>query len=119
MNEPLLDIEVIERVKTASIKRGPEFWKSLVNNFLTHSSTLISEIKQAYQLGHIDQMLKVLHKLKGTTASFGASALAQCCQEIENHCAKSNNTEIKLLVSQLENCIKQKMLCRLSWNSIH
>ncbi len=102
--ESLLDIQVIEKLQAVTAKRGPDFWVSLVEQFLTHSATLIGEIKQLHQQGNIGQVNKIAHKLKGTAASFGALALAQVCKETETYSANYDETKIDLFVKQLDDC---------------
>ena len=100
--EPLLDFQAIEKLQIVTAKRGPDFWISLIENFLTHTATLIDELKQFHKQGNQEQVNKIAHKLKGTVASFGALALAQVCKEIENH--KQDKTKIDILIKQLDEC---------------
>jgi len=103
--ESLLDFQLIEKLKTATAKRGSDFWISLVDHFFTQAEALISEISQSNQQGDMEQVNKIAHKLKGSAASFGAFILAQLCSEIENHSANHyNEAKIDLLVNQLEHC---------------
>jgi HPt (histidine-containing phosphotransfer) domain-containing protein len=74
----------------------------MFNDFLSNSQTLINEIKQSHSQGDKDEVKKLIHNLKGITASFGASSLAVLCEKIENHCVNYDVMEIDSLIKQLE-----------------
>jgi HPt (histidine-containing phosphotransfer) domain-containing protein len=101
---PMLDIKIIEKLKKASAKRRPDFLESLINQFLSHSQSLVNEIKNAHQEDDLLQMSKAAHKLKGSAGCFGASKLSLLSEKIENHCANHNKAQIDLLINQLEQC---------------
>ena len=96
----ILNFNIIEKIKTATAKRGPEFLSSLVDNFLVHSFKLINEINLSLDQDDFSQISKYTHQLKGTSASFGAEELAQLCIKIET----TDYTEIEPLVKQLIDC---------------
>ncbi|HHB92433.1 MAG TPA: Hpt domain-containing protein [Thioploca sp.] len=96
----ILDLNIIEKIKIATAKRSPEFLSSLVDNFLVHSAELITEINLALEQSNIPKIIKNIHKLKGTSASFGAEELAQLCSKIET----TDHAEIKPLIEQLTDC---------------
>ena len=102
--ESCLDMQTIKKLETITAKRGPIFWESLVKHFLAHSSKLTSEITQFHHLEDMEQVNKAAHKLKGTAASFGASALAKLSEEIENHTANNDKTELDMSIQQLDEC---------------
>ena len=77
----MLNIKIIEKLKKASAKRSPDFLDSL--KFLSHSQSLMNEIKYSHQQG--DLLQAAAHKLKGSAGCFGASQFALLCEKIENH----------------------------------
>jgi len=102
----MLNIKIIEKLKKASAKRSPDFLDSLISQFLSHSQSLMNEIKYSHQQGDLLQVSKAAHKLKGSAGCFGASQFALLCEKIENHCANHNEAQIDLLINQLEQCYR-------------
>jgi HPt (histidine-containing phosphotransfer) domain-containing protein len=64
----------------------------------------MNDIKYSHQQG--DLLQAAAHKLKGSAGCFGASKLSLLCEKIENHCANHNETQIDLLINQLEQCYR-------------
>jgi HPt (histidine-containing phosphotransfer) domain-containing protein len=100
----MLDIKIIEKLKKAGAKRSPDFLEALINQFFTHSQSLINDIKSFHQQADLVQMSKAAHKLKGSAGCFGASQLFLLCQKIETHCANHNQRQIDSLIQQLDTC---------------
>ncbi|MDM8569376.1 Hpt domain-containing protein [Thiotrichales bacterium HSG1] len=96
----LLNLRVIENIKLASSKRGPEFLELLVSNFLEHSYELIDKINLSFKNKEPKKFNNYIHQLKGTAASFGAEQLAQLCIEIE----ATEDSKVEPLVKKLFDC---------------
>ncbi|MCK5876600.1 MAG: Hpt domain-containing protein [Candidatus Marithrix sp.] len=99
----LLNFKVIKKLKEATIKRGPDFLNSLVDNFLIRSTEIIAEITQSFRQNDFTKMYKHVHQLKGTAASFGAEQLSLLCLELET----ADHNKLEILIEQLTICLDE------------
>ncbi len=55
----------------------------MIEEYLVHTVGRLAELQAALALGNVEVSRHLAHTIKGSSASFGASALARMCGEIE------------------------------------
>jgi HPt (histidine-containing phosphotransfer) domain-containing protein len=68
----------------------PAFLAEMIDTFLDDGSKLMAEIETARATGDAVALRRAAHTLKSNCRNFGASALADLCQEIEERAATRN-----------------------------
>jgi HPt (histidine-containing phosphotransfer) domain-containing protein len=84
MAEPraALDADAIDRLREAA--DGDEaFLHELVEEYLTEAPDQLATIERAVGSGATEEALRAAHTLKSTSATFGATALADLAREME------------------------------------
>ena len=79
-----LDRAVLKNLSTLS--DDIEFMHDLIHGFLFDTERLIEKIGQAVEADDIEQILDLVHALKGSARSIGATALADQAHHIHNLC---------------------------------
>ena len=69
--------------------------------YLDKAREQVVAIEKAAKSGDTDEILRVAHQLKGSSANLGASALAELCGQIEN-VATNGTYGMDSLVADLE-----------------
>lgn len=84
------------------------FQQTLINEFLLHTPSIITEIKKLSKANDWNKMKAVAHKLKGSISYVGTPFLIQSVVEIETFCQQEAHFNlIPDKVDQLEsNCQK-------------
>jgi len=85
----------------------PEFVRSIVEMFVANTPASLATIKKAYEMGEMEIVRQQAHKLKPHFSFFGATALQQTFQVIED-LAKEGNSDGNL--SELINYAEQKII---------
>jgi signal transduction histidine kinase/CheY-like chemotaxis protein/HPt (histidine-containing phosphotransfer) domain-containing protein len=78
----------------------PEF-KELVNKFLEDLPDKVNDINEAYQSQDWTNMKSLVHKLKGTGASFGYPVITELATQIHKDLQESNFSALKRTVDEL------------------
>tara|TARA_B100001109_G_C18863139_1_gene475190 strand:- start:560 stop:886 length:327 start_codon:yes stop_codon:yes gene_type:complete len=60
-----------------------EVYTKLLPEFLKEVDEGVLQIRQLFDMGKIDELKKVSHKIKGASASYGAKELEMICSFIE------------------------------------
>ncbi|MDQ4096371.1 MAG: response regulator, partial [Actinomycetota bacterium] len=76
---PVLDGAVVDRLLDVVGEDGP----ALVDEFLTDATALAAAMKQALDDGTPAELHRAAHTLKSTALTFGATALAEVCGQLE------------------------------------
>ena len=74
-----------------------ELYKKLLPEFLKEVEAGVLQIRQLFDMGKIDELKKVSHKIKGASASYGAKELERVSSFIE----KSNEQIDHKLINSL------------------
>jgi CheY-like chemotaxis protein/class 3 adenylate cyclase len=61
----------------------PAFFNELICSFLDSSTVLVADLQTAIAEQNAEQLIQAAHTLKSSTASLGATALAELCQQLE------------------------------------
>jgi two-component system sensor histidine kinase/response regulator len=62
---------------------GPDLMSLLIDIFLEDSAKVVSDLRNAVKIGELHKVQQLSHRLKGSCASFGASALMTICEDLE------------------------------------
>lgn len=90
---------------------------ALIDCYLTESPQLVQKILDASQNGDADALRQAAHSLKSSSASLGATRLAQLCIELENCGREGNLTDVATQATRLqaEFDLVRDALQALSW----
>jgi len=86
-----IDHSVLERM----FGDKPEKHKSLMNKFLKQATTIADDLGQAYSKKDVEQIAFLGHKLKSSSRTVGANALADICYQLELNGKAKNWREIE------------------------
>lgn len=80
-----------------------EFLAEMIDTFLADGQTLLAEMKTAAAAaGDAAALRRAAHTLKSNSRTFGATALGDLCQEIEERAAAGNVDDAGELVGRVE-----------------
>jgi len=80
---PCLDEEILENLKTLGGEEDPEFFLSVVDQFLLDLPRHLQGIQQAVEGKDAEAMVKAAHTCKGSARSIGAISLAEISFALE------------------------------------
>jgi CheY-like chemotaxis protein len=95
----LLDLKRVEEIK---ILAGTRFLPKIIQPFLSQSTELVDNITLLTQQGDAEALGKVVHQLKGSSASLGATYLANLCKQIELKSRQRDWSDIQTLCTELK-----------------
>lgn len=81
-NQPL-DPQSLASIWALQTRSGPDLMTLLIGIFLEDSARVVSALRNAVITGDMHGVQQLSHRLKGSCASFGASALMSICEELE------------------------------------
>jgi HPt (histidine-containing phosphotransfer) domain-containing protein len=81
-DDGVLDMRVLDEL-SASVGNDKEFVAELVDDFLADAPAQVEALRAAASSGDPDVARRAAHTLKGTSRTFGATALAALCQNAE------------------------------------
>ena len=61
----------------------PDIADELIPIFLQETPPRIRRLRQALDSGNVQELLRLVHGLKGSAATFGATEIAELCQQVE------------------------------------
>ncbi len=79
--ELVLDLQMLRGIE--SVSKDPMFVDELIAEFMTESRRLLSALAQAIELEADHSIKEVLHALRGSALSIGATSLKMICKRIE------------------------------------
>jgi HPt (histidine-containing phosphotransfer) domain-containing protein len=79
----------------------PEFLAEMIDTFLDDGPKLVAEMQTTAVTGDAATLRRAAHTLKSNSRTFGASALADFCQEIEERAATGKLDELAPLVARV------------------
>jgi HPt (histidine-containing phosphotransfer) domain-containing protein len=78
-----------------------DFFAEMIDIFLVDAEDLLSAMVGALANGDASALRRAVHTLKSNSRTFGASALADLCQDIEGHAAAGTLDGLAPLVEQV------------------
>jgi two-component system sensor histidine kinase/response regulator len=92
----------------------PERFQQLVNLFLQQIPQQLDELHEALAARDANTLVQASHKLKGSSATLGASRMAALCSDMQHHAEQHNVDAIVPLMEELEHdaVIVQSRLAR-------
>jgi PAS domain S-box-containing protein len=98
--QPLLNMEVVKRLKEMTAGSDPTFFKQVINMFMDQSDEIVNEITVQFAAGNESEIASLAHKLKGSALNIGANNLAEICRQIEIR-GKNGDSGLPALVKSL------------------
>lgn len=70
----------------------PDFMEEIVQMYVSDAEEMLSELVKIFEAAEPDynKARAVLHKLKGSSSTFGADGVQQKCEELREHCIKED-----------------------------
>jgi len=81
--QPCLDASSLENLKSLGGEDDPEFFRSVVDQFLSDLPRYELGIQQAVEAQHADNLVKAAHTCKGSARSIGAISLSDISYALE------------------------------------
>lgn len=82
--QDLVEQSTIDRLSALGARSDdPGFVKSMVHLYLEHTPGLVVSLKRAFEAGDLTEAARLAHRIKGSSASIGAKALAEHCTVVE------------------------------------
>jgi CheY-like chemotaxis protein len=79
----VLDSWTLERLRVGLGKQADKMLPALIERFYQDVERLLKQSRQALEQGHADDLRRVSHSLKSTSATFGANALSAEARNVE------------------------------------
>ena len=92
----------IKRLKTTLGKRAGEMLPALIENFFKDAVKLQEQARQAVEQHQPDDLRRAAHTLKSNARNFGATTLANSCQELEQQAKNGVFENAEELLTQIE-----------------
>jgi CheY-like chemotaxis protein len=83
-NSEIIDRSILEDIQAALGGDDSDALDDVVTSFLTETPELLTRLEQAVAAGQADDMSRLAHRIKGSSASLGALILPLRCQELEH-----------------------------------
>jgi two-component system, sensor histidine kinase and response regulator len=81
--EPVLDHEVLDRIRALQRPGGPSVLARLITVYLQDAMTMIDGLGKALQQGDSAGLAEIAHGLKSSSANLGAGRLSAACKDLE------------------------------------
>lgn len=99
---PVIDRETINMLREMdAVTEDGDLILELVDEFLTHSTMLVTEIKMYAQQNVAEKLATTAHSLKGACLNIGALVLFQVCDRIEEMARNQDLVETKAQLATL------------------
>jgi CheY-like chemotaxis protein/HPt (histidine-containing phosphotransfer) domain-containing protein len=99
-----VDRSVLESITAFQGRSGNLVLKDIVARFRNTARNQLDLLRQSHEAGKIDDILRIAHTLKSSSASLGAHHVSQCCQDIE--AAKGDLSLLSHVMPILERALK-------------
>ncbi len=96
-----LDPQALKNLKAMLGKKAAVMLPKLIDDFFRDAVRMQEEARQAMEQGKTEDLRRAVHTLKSNAKNFGATVLAQLCQESEN-IAKTGSCDVSDLLHQIE-----------------
>lgn len=81
LGEPVLDLKILSELETVS--KDPAFLNDLIEEYMAESRRLLGVLADAVALEADHEIKEVLHALRGSALSIGATAMKMTCKRLE------------------------------------
>jgi HPt (histidine-containing phosphotransfer) domain-containing protein len=98
----LLNESVLRDLAALSEPGAPSMLKALIDDWLREAPAVVVAMKQHVREGDSGELARRAHKLGGTSASLGASGVAEVCYRIEEQVRGGELGVLPQLVDELE-----------------
>jgi CheY-like chemotaxis protein/HPt (histidine-containing phosphotransfer) domain-containing protein len=102
MDTTLIDQGVVTELAGLDEPGSPSMLRGLIYQYLSETPATLGAIKNHLQQADIAQLARRAHKLAGTSASLGASGVADVCYRMEQHIASGDLQSMHALIDELE-----------------
>jgi HPt (histidine-containing phosphotransfer) domain-containing protein len=99
-NPAVLDSAALDELQEM-VGGDAAFLAELIDTFLDDGPTLLTAMQTAVAAGDAVSLRRAAHTLKSNSRTFGASALANLCQSIEEQATSEGLVGVDLLVAQV------------------
>ncbi len=101
-SQPILDPAALTRLQMMVGENNSELFLEMVDLFLTENALSLSKLTQAVQEQDATSVLKLAHRLRGSSLQFGAGLMVHLCQAIEQKGRETNLDGLEELLNQLK-----------------
>jgi PAS domain S-box-containing protein len=98
----LIDDSVVSELAGLDEPGSPSMLRGLIHDYLSETPATLGAIKNHFQQSETVQLGRRAHKLAGTSASLGASGVADVCYRIEQRVADGDLHSMHALIDELE-----------------
>jgi len=98
----LIDETIVRELASLGEPGAPSLLRGLVTDYLNETPAVVSAIKQHLQQADGQALAARAHRLAGTSASLGASGVAEVCRRIEQQVGEDRLEGVPALVDELE-----------------
>ena len=74
----------------------------LIETFLTKTQTQLGELRTAISDKNTDEIVSIVHGMKGSAGSVGASSMHQLCKDYEENAKNNNLSESETWIDTLQ-----------------
>ncbi len=78
-----IDMIALEELRAKMGADAPELMADLIQTFLQDTPKLLTDMQQALKIGDLDGLYRAAHSLKASSATFGAGAITDQCETLE------------------------------------
>ena len=114
VQKEILNQKKLDQLRYWQGKPNPVLLEKVVRLYLEQMPKLISEMEQALQLGDLENVFSLVHTLKSSSATVGATNLVMLCKKIEN-CRQSGKLDLALIEearqgsNELDQALRQEL----------
>ncbi|WP_333466238.1 response regulator [Microcoleus sp. T3_B1] len=98
---PVLDLQVLKSLRDM-VNGNQSAFAALINCYLAEAPKLVQAIVDAGSTADANALRQATHRLKSSSASLGATSLAELCKELEICGRQENLTEISEKVARVQ-----------------
>ncbi|MDQ3865846.1 MAG: PAS domain S-box protein [Actinomycetota bacterium] len=103
----VLDLAAIERLRETFGEEGHGFVDGLIGTFLAEAPALLATLREGLEREDSETVRRVAHTLKSNARTFGASALADACEELEKRARRGPLDGAAPLVERVEEAYRR------------
>ena len=83
VDEPVLNPDALAMLRALQSERTPNLLAELIDLFLDDAPHVLAALQAAVAASDTAMVRQLAHRLKGSSANFGATALVAVCEELE------------------------------------
>ena len=107
LETPALDDNVIAPLR----KARPDLLHRLIKTYLTYAPTALAELNAAMRDANFDELCRLAHSLKSSSANLGAIELSGYCRQLEQVAAGTNLSIATALVDNINSAFEKVRQC--------